>query len=163
MTENHSVGGSIPPQGTTSAVVAQLVERHLAKVEVASPSLVYRSIFIGCHSQVVRQRSAKPSFPGSNPGGTSIGTGQSVHPGCPVPRKSPFWKRIEVVVTSRTRNAVVREGTWVRIPPLPPSPYNPNPLPKVSGFGLFISFERYEHTCKSISRPRESRKKKYVS
>ena len=29
------------------------------------------------------------------------------------------WKRIEVVVTSRTRNAVVREGTWVRIPPLP--------------------------------------------
>ena len=25
------------------AVVAQLVERHLAKVEVASPSLVYRS------------------------------------------------------------------------------------------------------------------------
>ena len=27
------------------AVVAQLVERHLAKVEVASPSLVYRSIF----------------------------------------------------------------------------------------------------------------------
>ena len=25
-----------------SAVVAQLVERHLAKVEVASPSLVYR-------------------------------------------------------------------------------------------------------------------------
>ena len=31
-----------------------------------------------------------------------------------------IWKRIEVVVTSRTRNAVVREGTWVRIPPLPP-------------------------------------------
>ena len=31
------------------------------------------------------------------------------------------WKRIEVVVTSRTRNAVVREGTWVRIPPLPPN------------------------------------------
>ena len=30
---------------TIFAVVAQLVERHLAKVEVASPSLVYRSIF----------------------------------------------------------------------------------------------------------------------
>ena len=44
VTENHSVGGSIPPQGTIYAVVAQLVERHLAKVEVASPSLVYRSI-----------------------------------------------------------------------------------------------------------------------
>ena len=26
---------------------------------------------MGCHSQVVRQRSAKPSFPGPNPGGTS--------------------------------------------------------------------------------------------
>ena len=47
VTENHSVGGSIPPQGTFDAVVAQLVERHLAKVEVASPSLVYRSIFSG--------------------------------------------------------------------------------------------------------------------
>ena len=46
VTENHSVGGSIPPQGTIYAVVAQLVERHLAKVEVASPSLVYRSIFM---------------------------------------------------------------------------------------------------------------------
>ena len=33
--------------GTRYAVVAQLVERHLAKVEVASPSLVYRSLFIG--------------------------------------------------------------------------------------------------------------------
>ena len=30
--------------GQNRAVVAQLVERHLAKVEVASPSLVYRSI-----------------------------------------------------------------------------------------------------------------------
>ena len=29
--------------GPEHAVVAQLVERHLAKVEVASPSLVYRS------------------------------------------------------------------------------------------------------------------------
>ena len=45
LTENQCVGGSIPPQGTIYAVVAQLVERHLAKVEVASPSLVYRSIF----------------------------------------------------------------------------------------------------------------------
>ena len=43
VTENHSVGGSTPPQGIPYAVVAQLVERHLAKVEVASPSLVYRS------------------------------------------------------------------------------------------------------------------------
>ena len=36
------------------AVVAQLVERHLAKVEVASPSLVYRSIFYGERLRVRR-------------------------------------------------------------------------------------------------------------
>ena len=30
------------------------------------------------------------------------------------------WKRIEVVVTSRTRNAVDRKVTWVRIPSFPP-------------------------------------------
>ena len=36
--------GSSPFARTMYAVVAQLVERHLAKVEVASPSLVYRSI-----------------------------------------------------------------------------------------------------------------------
>ena len=30
------------------------------------------------------------------------------------------WKRIEVVVTSRTRNAVDRKVTWVRISPFPP-------------------------------------------
>ncbi len=35
------------PKAPCYAVVAQLVERHLAKVEVASPSLVYRSIFFG--------------------------------------------------------------------------------------------------------------------
>ncbi len=35
--------GSSPFARTKCAVVAQLVERHLAKVEVASPSLVYRS------------------------------------------------------------------------------------------------------------------------
>ena len=71
VTENHSVGGSIPPQGTFYAVVAQLVERHLAKVEVASPSLVYRSIFSRRHSQVVRRRSAKPLLSGPNPDGAS--------------------------------------------------------------------------------------------
>ena len=39
-----------------SAVVAQLVERHLAKVEVASPSLVYRSN-CGCNSMAEFQPS----------------------------------------------------------------------------------------------------------
>ena len=42
-TENPRVGGSIPPRGTMYADVAHLVERHLAKVEVASSSLVIRS------------------------------------------------------------------------------------------------------------------------
>ena len=30
-----------------------------------------------------------------------------------------------MVITSRTRNAVVRKGTWVRIPPLPPEKLAP--------------------------------------
>ena len=68
-TENPRVAGSTPAGGTNFADVAHLVERHLAKVEVASSSLVTRSI--RRHSQVVRQRSAKPRFPSSNLGGTS--------------------------------------------------------------------------------------------
>ena len=80
-TENPRVVGSIPTGGTTGyADLAHLVERHLAKVEVASSSLVIRSIFYMPKilfsaarylSQVVRPRSAKPLCPGSNPGGTS--------------------------------------------------------------------------------------------
>ena len=46
-TENPRVGGSIPPGGTNSANVAHLVERHLAKVEVAGSSPVVRSNFFG--------------------------------------------------------------------------------------------------------------------
>ena len=64
------------------AGVAHLVERHLAKVEVASSSLVFRSkqmkaepmpvlLSTRRHSQEVRQRSAKPLFPSSNLGGAS--------------------------------------------------------------------------------------------
>ena len=43
-TENPRVDGSIPSGSTISADLAHLVERHLAKVEVASSSLVIRSI-----------------------------------------------------------------------------------------------------------------------
>ncbi len=44
-TENPRVVGSIPTGGTiVDADLAHLVERHLAKVEVASSSLVIRSI-----------------------------------------------------------------------------------------------------------------------
>ena len=84
-TENPRVVGSIPTGGTTGyADLAHLVERHLAKVEVASSSLVIRSTgrlkgfkrpyflkLIRHHSQAVRQRSAKPPFPGPIPGGAS--------------------------------------------------------------------------------------------
>ncbi len=50
-----------------------VVERCLAKANVASSNLVSRSIFfiLRRYSQAVRPRSAKPSFPGSNPGGAS--------------------------------------------------------------------------------------------
>ena len=51
------------------AGVAHPVERHLAKVEVASSSLVTRSIRY--RGQVVRQESAKLSFASSNLAGTS--------------------------------------------------------------------------------------------
>ena len=63
------------------ADLAHLVERDLAKVEVAGSSPVIRSTdgheklrarnFIRRHSQAVRQRSAKPLFPGPIPGGAS--------------------------------------------------------------------------------------------
>ena len=47
VTENHSVVGSIPTGGTSDksryADLAHLVERHLAKVEVAGSSPVIRS------------------------------------------------------------------------------------------------------------------------
>ena len=51
------------------AGVAHPVERHLAKVEVASSSLVTRSKWY--RGQVVRQESAKLSFASSNLAGTS--------------------------------------------------------------------------------------------
>ena len=49
-----------------------MVECDLAKVEVAGSNPVSRSIFFWRHSQVVRQRSAKPLFSGSNPDAASI-------------------------------------------------------------------------------------------
>ena len=42
-TENPRVGGSIPPGGTNKCGSGSVVERHLAKVNVASSNLVFRS------------------------------------------------------------------------------------------------------------------------
>ena len=59
-----------------------VVECNLAKVEVAGSNPVSRSIFLWRHSQVVRQRSAKPLFSGSNPDAASneLFTNDAPHP-----------------------------------------------------------------------------------
>ena len=81
-TENPRVVGSIPTGGTIiNADLAHLVERNLAKVEVAGSSPVIRSskatsstdvaLFIRRHGQVVRHRSATPLLLSSNLSGAS--------------------------------------------------------------------------------------------
>ena len=90
-TENPCVTGSIPVEGTICGS-GSVVERHLAKVNVASSNLVFRSknkrriLILNCvflikwhHSQVVRQRSAKPLFPSSNLGGASNSKGVAAY------------------------------------------------------------------------------------
>ena len=83
------------------AALAHLVERHLAKVEVASSSLVIRSMKIWrcsfncgakvlwCRSQAVRQRSAKPLCTSSN----LVGTSNAKAPDEIVRRFSYFFER----------------------------------------------------------------------
>ena len=73
--------------GSSSAV-----EHRLAKAGVASSNLVFRSIWR--HSQVVRQRSAKPLFPSSNLGAASTvlyiscrGGGTGRRKGLKIPRR----------------------------------------------------------------------------
>ncbi len=79
------VTGSSPVAPTKKIVRMNLcgngsvVERHLAKVNVAgsnlvSRSIIIRTIFLWRYSQVVRPGSAKPLCPGSNPGGASKNT-----------------------------------------------------------------------------------------
>ena len=76
MLHTHGVAGSSPVVPTNRGINS-VVECHLAKVKVASPNLVSRSTKdwpvsqpanrVWHHSQVVRQRSAKPSCVGSIP------------------------------------------------------------------------------------------------
>ena len=58
--ENPRVVGSIPTGGTINAGVAHPVERHLAKVEVASSSLVARSNFFSLRN--VSKKDTVPVF-----------------------------------------------------------------------------------------------------
>ena len=66
------VGGCLDKEGTIIILHpggnSSEGERHLAKVKVAGSNPVSRSFFTRRHSQVERQRSAKPLSPGSNPG-----------------------------------------------------------------------------------------------
>ena len=71
LTENQSVGGSIPPQGTLlcgSSSVGRAPPCQGGGRE-SEPRLPLH--FFRCHSQVVRRRSAKPLFSSSNLDGTS--------------------------------------------------------------------------------------------
>ncbi len=56
-----------------------------------------------------------------------------------------------MVITSRTRNAVVRKGTWVRIPP-PPSTTNPRKSRIYAGLIMPFCGERFadNHLKESI-------------
>ena len=77
----HAGGrGFEPLPGRHNAGVAHLVERRLAKAEVAGSSPVFRSMLINIwrHGQAVRQRSAKPSLTSSNLVGAS--SGRCPHP-----------------------------------------------------------------------------------
>ncbi len=72
VTENHSVGGSIPPQGTFqcgSSSVGRAPPCQGGGRE-SEPRLPLH--FLGRHSQVVRRRSAKPLCSGPNPDGASL-------------------------------------------------------------------------------------------
>ena len=60
------------------AAVAHLVERHLAKVEVASSSLVGRSIFCGSLAQLGEHLPYKQRVSGSSPLTSTIWPGSSV-------------------------------------------------------------------------------------
>ena len=84
-TENPRVIGSIPIGGTSQetqqgfqyAAVAHLVERHLAKVEVASSSLVGRSI-CGSLAQLGEHLPYKQRVSGSSPLTSTMWPGSSV-------------------------------------------------------------------------------------
>lgn len=79
-------------------------------------------------------------------------------------------KRIEVVITGLTRNQVVRKGSWVRIPPLPPELNSANPFVDwicgvcflVSKANKFLQISIYDKltTKIKISRPRSGMPKR---
>ena len=117
-TENPRVVGSIPTGGTKFAGVAHPVERHLAKVEVASSSLVTRSIRY--RGQVVRQESAKLSFASSNLAGTSKTKRTSIR------MSFLFWK-------NRASDLKIKNGGVAKCIATPPNQFNrPEGTPRLS-------------------------------
>src|SRR5690554_2297977 len=83
---------------------SSVVEHRLAKARVAGSNPVFRSIFIRRHSQVVRQRSAKPPSP--------------VRIWVPPPKKR------ESGGTGRRYGLKIRwpyKAVRVRVPPFPPT------------------------------------------
>ena len=71
----------------------------MSRVRISFPAPFFLRVFGNfafnakkrCHSQVVRQRSAKPLRPGSNPGGTSIIADQKICKAQKTPSISEFF------------------------------------------------------------------------
>jgi small subunit ribosomal protein S20 len=78
-------------------------ERHLAKVKVAGSNPVSR-FFSWRHSQVERQRSAKPLSPGSNPGAAL----EEKSIGGLVPNIKSAKKRVRISEERRKRNKGIK-------------------------------------------------------
>ena len=95
---------------------SSVVEYNLAKVGVAGSNPVFRSNLIWRHSQVVRQRSAKPLFTGSNPVAafTNFLVGIAI-----LEIHMPVWRNWQ----TRTTQNRVPSGVSVR--PRPPVSTNP--------------------------------------
>ena len=61
-----------------------------------------------------------------------------------------FWRRIEAVITGRTRNALALRGTWVQIPPSPRIRKAGNLVKQTIGFLHFKNMLRFPqnlHDC----------------
>ena len=149
-----SGGGRRP--GGAHAVVAQLVERNLAKVEVASPSLVYRST---SGSAPLRSPPGQAPQPHSTPqsllflqnlrvlsgGGRGNGAGMSGRSGCYDGKRRAGPGRPPRGCSSMAELQPSKLVTWVRFPSPAPTSECPSfrfrrasaPEASIPGFLLF--------------------------